>query len=195
MVGRGARGPGRREISVIDFMARHDLVDRFRLDHPGREMWLDSSPSVRTRSYLDRVFVRKADTDFIKNPSFHKTVHWFVRVSLRLADRLSLASYWEFNTYLLEIRDFRDQLESLVQRTLVGAVTGKKWWGSLRYRIRDFAIKYGHQFNLDRTKMAKSVEEKLSRVVEGGDSLAIDLARRDLEHGASERYKGYLDLG
>ena len=56
-VGRGARGSARCETSLIDFMARYDLVDRFRLDHPGREMWtwLDSLPSVRARSYQDRV--------------------------------------------------------------------------------------------------------------------------------------------
>ena len=53
-------------------MAHHDLVDRFRLDHPGREMWtwLDSSPSVRARSYLDRVLVRRANSDFVKCPTF-----------------------------------------------------------------------------------------------------------------------------
>ena len=42
--------------------------------------------------------------------------------------------------------------------------------------------------------MAKSLEDKLFRAVEG-DSLAVDLARRDLEREASERYKGYIDLG
>ena len=56
-IGRGAIGLGRCESSLVDFMDRHDLVDRFRLDHPGREMWtrLDSSPSVRAKSYLDIV--------------------------------------------------------------------------------------------------------------------------------------------
>ena len=46
-------GLGRCESSV----AHHDLVDRFRLDHPGREMWtwLDSSPSAKVGSDLDRV--------------------------------------------------------------------------------------------------------------------------------------------
>ena len=29
-------------------------------------------------------------------------------------------------------------------------------------------------------------------MVEEGDSLAVDLARRDLEHGASKRYKGFV---
>ena len=48
---------GRCESNLIDFMARHDLVDRFRLDHSGREMWTwkVSSPSIRARSNLNRV--------------------------------------------------------------------------------------------------------------------------------------------
>ena len=56
-VGRGACRLGRCESSLIDFMARHDLVDRFLLDHTGREMWtwLDSSLSAKVGSYLDRV--------------------------------------------------------------------------------------------------------------------------------------------
>ena len=64
-------------------MARHDLVDRLRLDHP------DSSPSVRVRSYLDRVLVKRADTDFVKCPTFHYVAwsdHKLVKVSLWLAD-------------------------------------------------------------------------------------------------------------
>ena len=35
-VGRGNGGSGRCESSRIDFMARHDLIDRFRLDQLGR---------------------------------------------------------------------------------------------------------------------------------------------------------------
>ena len=172
-VGRGARESGRCESSLIDFMARQDLVDRFRLDHPGREMWtwLDSSPSVHAKSYLDRVLVRRADTNFVTCPMFYyvaQTDHRLVRVSLRLANRPSLAGHWKFNTSLLEIQESWDQLESLVQWALVGVVTGNKWWGSFKHRIRDFAIKYGRQLNLDRTNVAKSLEDKLSQAVEEG---------------------------
>ena len=55
-----------RWLAPIDFMVHHDLVDKFRLDHQGREIetWLDSFPSVRARSYQDRILFRRADTDF-----------------------------------------------------------------------------------------------------------------------------------
>ena len=194
-VGRGASSAGRCESSLVGFVTRHGLVDRFRLDHPGREMWtwLDSSPSAKVGSYLDRVLVRRADIDFVSCPTFHLiawTDHKLIRVSLRLVNRPSLAGYWKFNTSLLEIRDFRDRLESLIQRALVGAVTGNRWWVSLKHRIRDFATKYGRQLNLDRTAEAKSIDDRLSRAVAGGDSLGVELARRDLERESSERYKG-----
>ena len=193
--GRGVSRLGRCESSLVGFVTRHGLVDRFRLDHPGREMWtwLDSSPSAKVGSYLDRVLVRRADIDFVSCPTFHLiawTDHKLIRVSLRLVNRPSLAGYWKFNTSLLEIRDFRDRLESLIQRALVGAVTGNRWWASLKHRIRDFATKYGRQLNLDRTAEAKSIEDRLSRAVAGGDSLGVELARRYLVRESSERYKG-----
>ena len=52
--GRGASGLARCE-----FLTEFDLIDRYRLDHPGREMWtwIGSSPSGQVRSYLDRVLV------------------------------------------------------------------------------------------------------------------------------------------
>ena len=93
--------------------------------------------------------------DFVTCPTFRYvawTDHRLVRVSLRLANKHRLAGYWKFNTSLL--------------RALVGAVTGNKWWGSLKHRIIDFDIKYGHQLDIDRTKVVKSLEDKLSWTVE-----------------------------
>ena len=154
-------------------MTHHDLVDRFWLDHPGREMWmwLDSSLSAKVGSYLDRVLVRRADIDFNSCPIFHLIVwtdHKLARVSLQLANRPRLAGYWKFNTSFLEIRDFPDRLESLIKRVLIRAVTGNRWWVSLKHRIRDFATKYSQQLNLDTTKKAKSIDDRLSWAVAWG---------------------------
>ena len=55
--GRGVSGSERCESSLINLMAEFSLIDRFRLDHPGREMWmwLKDLPSGQLQSYLDRV--------------------------------------------------------------------------------------------------------------------------------------------
>ena len=66
-VRQGTNKLGRCESSFVGLMTCHNLVDRFHLDHPGREMWmwLDSSPSAKVGPYLDRVLVRRADIDFV----------------------------------------------------------------------------------------------------------------------------------
>ena len=65
--GREASRLGRCESSLGGLMTHHDLVDRFCLDHPVREMWtsLDSSPSAKVGTYLDRVLVGRADSNFV----------------------------------------------------------------------------------------------------------------------------------
>ena len=129
--GRGTSSWARCDSGLSDFLTEFDLVDRYRLDHPGREMWtwIGSSPSGQVWSYLDRVLVSRADSDLVTCHTFYwlgRSDHKLVRVSLRLANRPSLASYWKFNTSLLEIWDFWMRLENLIQRALVGVVIGNK---------------------------------------------------------------------
>ena len=118
--GQGISGLARCDSGLLDFLTEFDLIDWYRLDHPGREMWtwIGNSPSGQVRSYLDRVLVRRADSDLATCPTFHcleRTNHKLVRISLWLVNRPSLASYWKFNTSLLEIRDFRVRLGNLIQ--------------------------------------------------------------------------------
>ena len=185
---RGARRLERCESSLIDFLAEFDLIDRYRLDHPGREMWtwMGNLPSGQVRMYLDRVLVRRADADFVSCATFHWLGMTDHSVSLRLVDRPCVASYWKFNTSLLEISFPAAPGSPLIQRALVGAVTGNKWWESLKFRIGDFVIKYAQPLQLDRAKIDSPGRWKV------GGSLAGDLARLDLEREASERYKGFV---
>ena len=91
--------------------------------------WLSDSPTGQVWSFLDRVLVR-ADNDFVTCPTFHwigQTDRKLVMVSLQLANRPSLAGNWKFTSSLLQIGDFRERLETLVQRALVGTVTRNKW--------------------------------------------------------------------
>ena len=44
--------------------------------------------------------------------------------------------------------------------------------GFSKHRIRDFATKYSRQLNLDKTKEAKSIDDRLSRAVTRGRGLS-----------------------
>ena len=176
--GRGGSGRRCRNKCLRNFMAENDLVDRYRVDHPGRKHWTwtnFSSSSVTNRSYLDRMLVRRADLDFLSCPEFKylgRSDHKLVMARLRLSDRPKMATYWKLNSSLLELEDFRKKLGELVQRELVGAVTGNKWWISLKHKIRTFAVKYSQQLALDKATAEKSIEDKLHRAVAGGIPLA-----------------------
>ena len=63
---------------------------------------------------------------------------------------------------------------------------------SLKYKIRDFAIKYSQKLTIIRAKIAESFESKLAWVVEEGDLLRIDQANGDLEWEASKCYQRYV---
>ena len=66
-------------------------------------MWQDRLPSAKGGTYLDRVLVRRADSDFVSCPTFHLiawTDHKPVSVSLQYANRPSLTGYCKFNTSL-----------------------------------------------------------------------------------------------
>ena len=69
----------------------------------------------------------------------------------------------------------------------MGAVTGNRWWVSLKYRIRDFATKYGQQLKLDKDKEAKSIDDRLSRAVAGGDSLGVELGTLSVRVASATR--------
>ena len=195
--GRGASGKERCERSLIDMMARNDLIDRYRLDHPGEEMWTwtPSSLSGPVKSYLDRLLVRRVDVDFISCPTFHwlgHSDHKLLLARMQLGDRARRASHWKFNVSLLERQDFRDKLEGLVQKELVGSIVSNRWWTRLKYKIKRFSINYSKRLALDKAKMEASLEDRISRAVDGGDPLEIELVNRDLERLNSERYQGQV---
>ena len=90
--------------------------------------WIGYSTSGQIQYYLDRVS-EESDSNLVTCPTFHwlgRTDRKLFRVRQRLVNRYSLASYWKFNTSLLEIWDFRMRSENLIQRLLVDAVIGNK---------------------------------------------------------------------
>ena len=80
-------------------------------------------------------------------------------------------------------------MENLIQQAL-----GNRWWGSFKYRIRDFAIKYCQRLALDMAKTVNALDDKLTWAVDVGYPLEINLERRDLEHKANKCYQGYIEL-
>ena len=199
-IDRGCLGrDGRCEKSLIDLMERSDLVDRYRIDHPGEEMWTYTRSSPFIQTYLDRVLVRRADVDFVSCPTFHwweHSDHKLVVTRLSARDRPKLAGYWKLNSSLLESKDFRDELEGFIRGQLVGVGSiGSRRWVKFKADLRTFSIRYSQRLALIKARERRSREALINRVVVGGSTLDARLARQDLERAATERYQGQIVRG
>ena len=77
------------------------------MDHPGREMgtWVHSSSSIFYSAFYERVLAGEANSKSELEFGDHK----LVMIIGHLGDRPRLAWYWNFNTYLVEIRESQSQ--------------------------------------------------------------------------------------
>lgn len=109
------------------FVGRFYLVDKFRNEHPKWVKWTWTNRGdldrVQISRYIDRVLVRRVN---LGCPNFHSIIysdHTLVRLRINLYKaKPKMAEYWKFNTSLLNVKDFRDQLLLTMQRELTGFV-------------------------------------------------------------------------
>ena len=88
----------------MDFMVEFNLVDRFRLDYPGRKIgtWICRKTFNSGKSYLDRVSEALTQFCILFHVSLGKAAdHKLIQVRLHLVDRPSLAGLWKFNNLRL----------------------------------------------------------------------------------------------
>lgn len=59
---------------LLNLIGEFGLVDRYRFDHPGWEIWTWSLkwPPLRVASYVDIMLIRRVALDFLDCPTFHR---------------------------------------------------------------------------------------------------------------------------
>ena len=160
-----------------EFVERLDLVDKFRERHPNKVVWswAGRGASAQLYSYLDRVFIRRVDLDYLGGPSFDPykdSDYKFLCVSIRLDKaRSRMSGYW--NSSLLDEDDFRNQQELMIKRELSGTIIGNNWWSNLKDSIRSFAADYSRRVKIDMVAEQDLIKAKPDRVVLAGDSRQV----------------------
>ena len=132
---RGAICAGTNTLDARHFrdFVHLDLIDKFRKKHPNKLAWTWTvrGTSAQLYSYLDRVFVRRVDLDYLGGPTFDPykdSDHKFLCVSIRLEKaRSRMSGYWKLNSSLLAEEDFWNQLELMIKRELTEAIMGNRW--------------------------------------------------------------------
>ena len=73
--------------------------------------------------------------------------------------------FWKFNSSLLDEKDFRDQLELMLKRELMGAIIDNNWWGKHKDRIRSLLRRVEERLKLDNVTEQRLIKDKLDRTV------------------------------
>lgn len=91
--------------------------------------------------------------------------------------KLRMTGYWNFNTSLLNVKDFRGQLLLLIiiARGLAGSVFGNKWGNTLRTQLGLLP-----PITADRLVAQKALESRVEGAVKSGDSNRVAIANTEL---------------
>lgn len=132
-----------------EFIAKLNLSNKFQNEHLKQVEWAwadsRSSDLVHCSSYINLVLVRNDDFEFWGYASLHNIVHLDNRL-----DHIQIYLYrhkprmvecCKFNTSLLNVKDFWDQLILTLKQEWIWTVVGNKWWS--------FVAEYSFWFNLD----------------------------------------------
>ncbi|KAJ8049376.1 hypothetical protein HOLleu_02098 [Holothuria leucospilota] len=138
-------GVGMAELDM--FTKNHDMVDVWRVQHPGLPVFTWHRPDGTNASRLDRVYsplaLSPSDREVVTCPisdhdavtvSFQPPVSW-------PAGR----GFWKINTEILTEADYREQFKARFEgwRTSRPAFsTGLEWWDDVKSRIKQFTVQY-----------------------------------------------------
>lgn len=94
------------------------LVDRYRVDHPGAPLWAWINGTGLICSYIDNIIIRSLDKSLFSCPQFaqtvyieHKMVTCWMDVDLPFRQG---SGYWKMNKTTLTCEAFRSRIKLLI---------------------------------------------------------------------------------
>ena len=138
-------GVGMTELDM--FMKNHDMVDVWRVQHPGSSVFTWHRPDGTDASRLDRVYsplaMSPSNCDVVACPI---SDHDAVTVSFQPPKSWPAGrGFWKMNTDILTEAEYVEQLKARYEgwRTLRPAFpTDLEWWDDVKSRIKQFTVEY-----------------------------------------------------
>ncbi|KAJ8039088.1 hypothetical protein HOLleu_16702 [Holothuria leucospilota] len=138
-------GVGMAELDM--FTKNHDMVDVWRVQHPGLAVFTWHRPDGTDASRLDRVYsppaLSPSDCEVVACPI---SDHDAVTVSFQPPESWPAGrGFWKMNTDILTEAEYSKQFKARYEgwRTLRPAFsTGLEWWDDVKSRIKQFTVEY-----------------------------------------------------
>ena len=182
-------GVGMTELDM--FMKNHDMVDVWRVQHPGSSVFTWHRPDGTDASRLDRVYsplaMSPSNCDVVACPL---SDHDAVTVSFQPPKSWPAGrGFWKMNTDILTEAEYAEQLKARYEgwRTLRQAFpTDLEWWDDVKSRIKQFTVEYC----VARARRRREEFLSLCSRERNGDSSALHAIQQYLDeklHGARVR--------
>ena len=186
-----------------------DVMDEFNL----REVWRQQNPLQREFSWFKRGDILKASRiDFalvsagldqqVKMCMYLngiKTDHRAFYMVLDTSNFERGRGFWKFNTLLLKDKEFVDQMNEEIKKTLLSLQekSAKSRWECLKARIKKSSINYSKKRATERALVISELSEKVndfeSRLpLPQNEDKLLEASRLELEEKLMERTKGLI---
>ncbi|GAB1601854.1 hypothetical protein Ahia01_000463900, partial [Argonauta hians] len=189
--------PDRRECdSLKQLVTQFDLIDKYRLENPTGDRYTWSTKNGKSRSYLDRIFIKKLDKDLISCPQavrFRYTDHKLVTCVIDPGTFHKRGSgYYKLNLSLPINKTYIIQIRYLIKQLLTGAIINNRWWHAYKRTIKKKSIEISKQLATDRNKEEEQLVDRLEEAIKKGDAASVLTAEIALDHFFDAKHEGCI---
>lgn len=190
-------------------MSELGLHDPFRLHNESERKYTHFNKKCKTATRLDFFLV---DNNVINLPLCTSSIshgfrsdHSFVDLTLKGSKITHGRGYWKLNNSLLEKEEYCNNVESIINDTV--SESFDSWgglWDVIKFKVKDYSIRYGKQNKKDTNEKKTSVENEISNLKENIKSQApnsqllnnlyeeLNVAQQQLNAIQSEEIKGLI---
>ena len=191
-----ADGQYRREVTTLkEMLAKLDIHDVWRTNHPDRKEYTWSKPTPFTARRIDYIFCDTTSLTKITNSSiegFSHSDHKLVKVKINMNSFRRGPGYWKFNSSLLSEADFVAEANNFIDAHLSDYQNDNPeiTWEMLKAKFKFFCIEYTH----NRSKNWEYRKQKLVQELnESEHKLATEPQNGELQRKTLQ-LKGDLEL-
>ena len=177
--------------SVNSLMSEHDLCDIWRIKNPGikRYTWRRKNPQIHSR--LDMWWISEDLQDSCEEVDVIPSVrsdHSSIILKLRTFDSKQGKGYWKLNNSFLDeagyVKGITESISGWVDEA--AELEKRMVWEYIKYKIREYSIKYGKEKAKDISDRVTMYEEKLKWLDECIDNVIENERKQELENEKQE---------
>ena len=163
----------------------YGLCDIFRLAKGEDKIFTHFNKKSKTASRLDFFLIDDSLVNFpicFPNASHgFMSDHSYISLYIKGSTNDRGRGYWKLNNSHLDNEDFVNEIRNIIQDTANSSYDSYNGlWDTIKFKIKDFAIKFGAKLKRERNQDKKSLQLEISRIQNSENFMTDDAVRKKL---------------